>query len=536
MRHDPLTATRKDLVADIQELQGRLDEAEETLRALRQGEVDAIVASGPDGDRVYTLKGADEAYRIMVEEMGEGAITLSSDGLILFSNERFAAMLGLPLERVMGALLSDFAAAEDAGLVAALLNGMGRRKAELRLITSGSVTVPVYLSMHNVLLSGSVCRCAIITDLSQQKRYTEMAAVLEAVPVGVLIAQDKDCLNIVGNRMAYEMLRVPPAMPGTRPVLALEKAKGWREVKDGRDIPNAELPMVVAARTGQRVFNYEFDMLFDDGVYQSWLANAVPLFDENGVVRGAVATGVDITERRRTAEALEAANLELRDFGNALTQDLREPLSLVVKFTKLLAEEYRGKMSVAGETYIADSLLGALKIEALLKALLAYWSIAERSGVKVVPVDCNRLLARTLRNLKEVIRKSGATVTCGALPTVAAEESMLEQVFQTLIGNAIQYGGETAPSIHITAVNTLDRWLFSVRDNGIGIDSKNAGKVFCMFKRLHGNEIPGTGVGLALCKKVVELHGGRIWVEANGDRGSAFRFTMPMSLHPTPLA
>jgi signal transduction histidine kinase len=527
--------TRKDLLERVRDLQARLDEAEETLRALRNGEVDAIVASGPEGDQVYTLKGADEAYRIMVEEMGEGAITLSLDGLILFANENFAAMIRRPLERVMGARLEDFVAPEDAGLVSALLNTTGRRKAEVRLRADGAALIPVYLSMQNVLLNGTGCLCAIVTDLSDQKRYAEIAAVLEAVPVGVLIAQDAECRSILGNRMAYELLRVPPASNVSKSTLELEKPKTWREVKDGKNIPPEELPMQTAARTGRRVYDCEFDILFDDGVYRSWLGNAVPLFDKTGQSRGAVGAFIDITERRRTAEALEAANLELRNFGNALTQDLREPLSMVVKFTKLLAEEYRGKLGRDAETYISDSLHGALRIEALLAALLDYWEVTEQSGLNLSSVDCNQVLSQTLRQLQSAIRKSGTTVTTGTLPIVVGERRMLSQVFATLIGNAIQYRGEGPPVIHVSAENTADRWLFSVRDNGIGIDPKNAEQVFGMFKRLHGDEIPGTGIGLALCKKIVERHGGRIWVESASGRGAAFRFTIPASLDSTVL-
>lgn len=530
MAPDRRRGTRKDLLELNQDLQARLEEAEETLRALRNGEVDAIVAAGPEGDRVYTLKGADEAYRIMVEEMGEGALTLSLDGLILFSNQRFAAMLRRPLEQVIGARLEEFFVPEDADLVSALLNSGGRRKAEVHLRTDDAASVPVYLSIQSVLLSGTGCLCVIVTDLSHQKRYAEIAAVLEAVPVGVFIAQDAECRNIVGNRMAYELLRVPPASNVSKSGLELEKPKTWREVKDGRDIPPEGLPMQTAARTGKRVDNYEFDILFDDGAYRCWLGNAVPLFDETGQSRGAVGAFIDITERRQIAEALEASNLELRSFGNALTQDLREPLSMVVKFTKLLAEEYRGRLGKDAETYISDSVEGALRIEALLKALLDYWGVTQRSGLNLSSVDCNQVLARTLRHFQMAIRESGATVTSGTLPTMVADELTLEQVFRTLIGNAIQYRGEAAPIIHISAESTFDRWLFSVRDNGIGIDSKNAEQVFGMFKRLHGDEIPGTGIGLALCKKIVERHGGRIWVESAEGRGAAFRFTIPSSL------
>jgi PAS domain-containing protein len=383
--------TREDLLERNRDLQARLDEAEETLRALRGGEVDAIVAAGPEGDRIYTLKGADDAYRIMVEEMGEGALTLSLDGLILFSNEHFAALLRRPLERVIGEYLEDFFVPEDTGLVSALLKSTGRRKAEVRLRTDDAASIPVYLSVQNVLLNGTGCLCVIVTDLSDQKRYAEIAAVLEAVPVGVFIAQDAECRSILGNRMAYELLRTPPASSVSRSALEPEKPKTWREVKDGRDIPPEELPMQIAARTGRRVQDYEFDMLFDDGVYRCWLGNAVPLFDQTGQSRGAVGAFIDITERRRTAEALEAANVDLRSFGNALTQDLREPLSTVVKFTKLLAEEYRGRLGKDAETYIPDSVEAALRIETLLKALLDYWSVTERSGVNLTSVDCNHL-------------------------------------------------------------------------------------------------------------------------------------------------
>src|SRR6185436_18266909 len=141
-------------------------------------------------------------------------------------------------------------------------------------------------------------------DLSQQKRHAEISAVLEAVPVGVIIAKDAECRNMSGNRMAYELLRLPSASNVSRSALELEKRKSWREVKDGREIPARELPMQTAARTGRRVHDYEFDMLFDDGVYRSWLGNAVPLFDETGQPRGAVGAFIDITERRRTLEAL----------------------------------------------------------------------------------------------------------------------------------------------------------------------------------------------------------------------------------------
>jgi light-regulated signal transduction histidine kinase (bacteriophytochrome) len=154
--------------------------------------------------------------------------------------------------------------------------------------------------------------------------------------------------------------------------------------------------------------------------------------------------------------------------------------------------------------------------------------ITEDSG-GLLSIDCNHVLSRTLLSLQTAIQHSGATVTSGPLPTVVAKEGMLTQIFQNLIGNSIKYRSEAAPTIHISAERTAEGWLFSVRDNGIGIDPADAKLVFGMFKRLHGKEIPGTGIGLALCRKVVERHGGRIWVESEMGRGATFKFTIPMA-------
>ncbi len=140
------------------------------------------------------------------------------------------------------------------------------------------------------------------------------------------------------------------------------------------------------------------------------------------------------------------------------------------------------------------------------------------------PVDCNAVLAKTLLNLQTAIVQSGAIVTSDPLPTLVAEEVMLTQLFQNLIANSIKYRGEETPRIHVSAERNAGGWLFSVRDNGVGIDPQYADRVFGMFRRLHGPDIPGTGIGLALCRKIVERHGGRIWVESEKGQGAALRF------------
>ena len=200
---------------------------------------------------------------------------------------------------------------------------------------------------------------------------------------------------------------------------------------------------------------------------------------------------------------------------------------MVVNFTELLAQEYTGKLGKEADQYISYSVDGALRIESLLQALLAYWEVTEREQNRFTSIDCGVVLAKTLLNLQEAIAQSGATVTSDPLPTLLAEEVTMIQLFQNLISNSIKYKGKDRPRIHVSAERNAEGWLFAVRDNGIGIEPQYAERVFGMFKRLHGKDIPGTGIGLALCRKIIERQGGRIWVESEAGNGAAFKFTIP---------
>ena len=166
----------------------------------------------------------------------------------------------------------------------------------------------------------------------------------------------------------------------------------------------------------------------------------------------------------------ETTNAELQHFAYALTHDLQEPLRMVVNFTELLGREYRGKLDEEADRFISYSVEGALRIEALLKALLAYWEVADGNRTALASIDCGAVLAKALLNLQTAIAESGAIVTSDPLPTVVAEEVLLIQLFQNLISNSIKYRGEETPRIHVSAERAAEGWLFAVRDNGIGID------------------------------------------------------------------
>jgi light-regulated signal transduction histidine kinase (bacteriophytochrome) len=258
------------------------------------------------------------------------------------------------------------------------------------------------------------------------------------------------------------------------------------------------------------------------------LLNAREVFDANAQARTILLAIEDTTDRKRAEDALKTTNAELQNFAYALTHDLQEPVRMVVNFTQLLAQEHQGKLGEQADKFIGYSVEGALRIEALLKALLTYWETTEQGQDSFGAVDCNDVFAKTVETLEAVIAENGAIVTSEPLPTVEAEQVMLKQVFQNLIANSIKYRAERTPTIHVAAERDAEGWLFSVRDNGIGIDPQDAERVFGMFKRLHGPDIPGAGIGLALCKKVVERHGGRIWVESEAGKGARFKFTIPV--------
>ena len=243
----------------------------------------------------------------------------------------------------------------------------------------------------------------------------------------------------------------------------------------------------------------------------------------------------DTTERKRAeealrerTEALERSNKELEQFAYVASHDLQEPLRMVASYTQLLAKRYKGKLDSDADEFIAYAVDGATRMQALINDLLTYSRVGTK-GKDFKPIDCKTVLERTLDNLKQALEESGAEVTYEPLPTVVADDMQLGQLFQNLIGNAIRFRSKEPPHVHVSAEQNEDKWIFSVRDNGIGIDPEFHERIFIIFQRLHKmRDYPGTGIGLAVCKKIVERHGGRIWVESSPEKGSTFYFTIPL--------
>ena len=253
----------------------------------------------------------------------------------------------------------------------------------------------------------------------------------------------------------------------------------------------------------------------------------------NAVVR-------DMTERRRYEAALQArgeelarSNAELEQFAYVASHDLQEPLRMVASYTQLLARRYEGKLDAQADTYIRFAVDGARHMQALIHDLLALSRVGTH-GRAAGPVDTGRVMAGVLRWLGRALEESGGEVVAGPLPTVVADAGQLEQLFQNLLTNALKFRRPgIAPRVDVSALRMADgtpraAWRFTVRDNGIGFEPQFADQIFTVFQRLHTRaEYAGTGVGLAICRKIVERHGGTIWAEGKPGEGSAFHFTLP---------
>ncbi|MEV6910835.1 ATP-binding protein [Amycolatopsis sp. NPDC051071] len=235
----------------------------------------------------------------------------------------------------------------------------------------------------------------------------------------------------------------------------------------------------------------------------------------------------------RTQE-LERSNSDLEQFAYVASHDLQEPLRKVASFCQLLEKRYQGKLDDRGDQYIAFAVDGAKRMQALINDLLAFSRVGRRTGEPAL-LETGDLLDIALANLDDAITETGARITRGELPAVLGEKSLLTAVLQNLVGNALKFRGEDPPEIDISAERDGEDWRFSVTDNGIGINAEYAERIFVIFQRLHGRgDYPGTGIGLAMCRKIVEYHGGRIWLDTTVTAGTRFCFTLPATPAPEP--
>jgi light-regulated signal transduction histidine kinase (bacteriophytochrome) len=287
---------------------------------------------------------------------------------------------------------------------------------------------------------------------------------------------------------------------------------------------------------GDGVYDIEKRIVRPDGSVRYVHSSGQVLYDEAGTPVRLIGSFLDITERKRAeiqvegyAAELQRSNRELQHFAHTVSHDLRAPLRTVEGFLELLARRHGTSLEPEAQEFVELAVNEMERMQQMIQGLLDF-SRVETRGRSLSPVDSSAVLERVLDSLRKDVAEHEATVTAGPLPVVMADEVQLSLVFQNLLDNAIKFqDGATAPRVEIAAERQDDLWLFSVRDNGIGIPSDRGQRerIFQVFQRLHpADAYPGTGIGLALCKRIVERHGGRIWVESAPGEGATFYFTL----------
>ncbi|MFA5353061.1 MAG: ATP-binding protein [Thermodesulfovibrionales bacterium] len=297
--------------------------------------------------------------------------------------------------------------------------------------------------------------------------------------------------------------------------------------------PEHPCPALEVMKTKQPVVveHIHFDK---DGNPRYVEVHCYPILDSTGDVAMVTEYCLDITERKiaeqnlqKSLEDLESSNKELQQFAYVASHDLQEPLRMISSYTQLLDRRYKDKLDTDAQEFIRYAVDGAVRMQRLINDLLDYSRVGTRDRA-FEPVDTELILDQVLGNLSMAVEENQAVIEHENLPCVMGYPFQLRQLFQNLIINAIKFRGDAPPRIVISARKRGKKWIFSFRDNGIGIEPQYRDRIFLIFQRLHTRELyPGTGIGLAICKKIVERHGGSIWVESEPGKGSTFHFTIP---------
>ncbi len=401
----PYSKSKADLVFEINELKNKLFEAEDTLEAIRTGAVDALVISDKLGERIFSLQSVDYSYRIMIENMAEGAVTLNREGIIIFSNRRFADIIKREMSAIVGKqfneLVPESMCAEFTSFYHKCLTGASRREF---VISAKDIMIPISISGVNFFANGQTNICLIINDLRESKKA--------------------------------------------------EKA-------------------------------------LNDKVAE-----------------------------------LERANEELQRFAYVASHDLQEPLRMISTYLQLIEKRYKDKLDTDANEFIDFAVNGAKRMQNLILGLLEYSRITTR-GNPMILISMEDIYNGVRDNMQLVIAETGASITCDKLPIVLGDAPQISRLIQNLLSNALKFCGDKKPIIHISAKYGRGMWVFGVQDNGIGIDPKHFDRIFVIFQRLNGFNYPGTGIGLSVAKRIVERHGGEIYLESEVGKGTTFYFTLP---------
>ena len=542
----------RDPAREIAALREELREAREVIAAIRSGAADALVVFRDGREMVYTLESADKPFRIFLEEMQEGAVTVDQKGLVVYANRRFADVVGAPLESVMGSSFHDYICTADQASVQSFLRNESNHAEKIEVsLRIGHQLVPVFLTASPFVIDHSPAGkflCIVVTDLTPQKTVEAAASVdrewknrYEAVvrasghllydwnPRNDDVLFGGDIERCIGYSLA-EMTR---------------SQKRWEDLIHPDDVDRFH---VERARTLaiKGPFNLEYRILHRDGTIRYLQDNGFPLMDAAGNVMSVVGFRVDVTERRhdeerirqmnvelerrvleRTAE-LQFANKEMEAFCYSISHDLRAPLRSIRGYSEIVLQEFGAKLDGRGEEFLKRSCESAAHMNQLLDDLLRL-SVISRGELQREETDISDIAQEIISNLKSAEPSRKLKLKIGRHLKARGDARLLQIALGNLFSNSWKFTGKKPnATIEFDSIQKDGERVFMVRDNGEGFDMEWKHRLFGVFERLHAaSDFPGTGIGLAIVQRVIQRHGGRIWAEGKRGEGATFYFTLP---------
>ncbi|MDO7877633.1 ATP-binding protein [Hymenobacter sp. ASUV-10] len=551
---------------EIEELRQRLHEAEELIEAIRTGAVDALAVQGAEGPRIFTLEGADQGYRTLIEQMNEGAMLLSDDATVLYCNACLASLLEVPLEDVIGLAFEQFVPAEFAAYWTALLakGWAGKSKGEMPLRTRQGKLTPFSLSMNVLEFHESPVLAVILTDLSAQREIKVIKARVEAQ--NALIEHKNEELRAQQTarremeQAAAEAQRLLEGIPQIAwtanpagrntylnrrwfdfigPENAIGADGGWSAQLHPADAPAAAERWKECLQTGD-FFEVEYRFKNQAGEYRWMLGRALPSRNEHGEIIQWIGTCTDIHEHKMTQERialtqrqlqdnnaqLTRANVDLDNFIYTASHDLRAPITNIEGLLHALISElppvHTFSADVAPILHMMQDSVD--RFQKTISQLTDISKLQKEDGQPLEPIELEAIIRDVLLDLKPLVQQTGGTieVDISECPSIAFSEKNLRSVVFNLLSNALKYRHPSRPpQVQLRAYCEGAFAVLAVADNGLGLDASGQTKLFGMFQRLH-DHVEGSGIGLYMVKKMVENAGGHITVQSEIGTGTVF--------------
>jgi PAS domain S-box-containing protein len=487
-------------------------------------------------------KESEAKYRGLLEAAPDAMVVVNVDGEIVLLNVQVEKqfgycrdeLVGQPVKNIIPQGFAERIIADGTRTAAEALAQQIGTGIELTARRKDGSEFPIEIMLSPIESPEGILVTAAIRDISLRKEAEKHLARMESRYRGLLEAAP-DAMVVVNPAGGIVLLNVQA-----------EKQFGYRRDElVGQQIKNiipqgfAERLIADGARSAAEALAQQIGTGIElsgrrkDGSEFPIEIMLSPLESAEGILVTAAIRDISVRKDAekhlaQTMGELKRSNDELQQFAYVSSHDLQEPLRMVASYTQLLAKRYKGRLDSDADEFIAFAVDGCNRMQRLIQDLLAYSRVGT-NGKAIRKISAADALDEALTNLRATIEQSGAVVTHDSLPAVRTDDTQLAHVFQNLVGNAIKYRSAEVPHVHVSATkNDGDEWIFSVRDNGLGIESRYFEKIFILFQRLHGqNEFAGTGIGLAMCKKIVERLGGRIWVESQPGKGSTFYFALP---------